>query len=97
MRPEAAAAGREFIPKTISFIVLREIAAAADGAGRKTKALYLLAIGYVRIVQPDIQQVSFIDIADNMSPGDVRLAVQVAGMGMHKWPTRADPSIPTNG
>ena len=52
LRPQAAAAGREDIAEAILLVGDRQVAAAAEGAGREGEAVHTLAIGDIFRVEP---------------------------------------------
>ncbi len=84
LRPQAAAAGGEGIPKAVGEVVVGELAAAAVGAWSEGEALDAGAVSRVDRVVPDGAQVLGVNVPHNMAQRMPRFALQQVGVGVEQ-------------
>ena len=92
--PHTAAAHRRLIAETILQVRLSQLAPAAESTGRKSKILDALAIGHVLGSSQSSRRLRSSTLPTTWRWFHPRLAVQIADVGMHQRPARADVTGP---
>ena len=96
LRPEAGAADGCLVADAVFQVGVRDVAAAAEGAGREGKALHALAVGDILRVVPQIEQAALAHIPHDVAVGEVRLVVEEAAVRVQQRPARADIAVPAH-
>src|SRR5512143_511567 len=67
LRPQTATAGRKDVSQTVLLIRVQHLAATAETARGKRKPLHALAVRHIVGIVPQIAQVAFHDVSDQMT------------------------------